>query len=104
MQPYQYHKILLLIFVTKIACGDRMRRLREFYCVSNCIGLSSPDSEEGSGMLAGRTRAVNVGFNCSNQEFSVRGSSLLIAYLISLHFKGAQSGCLLSELPFIDPF
>jgi hypothetical protein len=48
-----------------------MRRLREFYCVSNCIGLSSPEKEEKSVMLAGRTKAVNAGFNCSAQEFSV---------------------------------
>jgi hypothetical protein len=48
-----------------------MRRLREFYCVSNCIGLSSPEKEEKSVMLAGRTKAVNAGFNCSIQEFSV---------------------------------
>ncbi|XP_065342607.1 uncharacterized protein LOC135941195 [Cloeon dipterum] len=50
-------------------CGDRMKRLREFYCVSNCIGLSSPEKDQ-SAMLAGRTKAVNVGFNCSIQEFS----------------------------------
>ncbi|XP_059473867.1 uncharacterized protein LOC132195713 isoform X2 [Neocloeon triangulifer] len=50
-------------------CGDRMRRLREFYCVSNCIGLSSPE-KTASAMLSGRTKAVNVGFNCSAQEFS----------------------------------